>query len=184
MNHPTTAELEAGLDDVRSSPRDEGRVELVVRRPAVDEREVLVEGSLDTTDGLVGDTWRVRGSSSTPDGLAHPLAQLNVMNARAAVLVAGGDTDRRPLAGDQLYVDLDLSYDNVPPGTRLAVGTAVIEVTEKPHRGCAKFAARFGKDALRFVNSPAGRELNLRGVNARVVVPGTVRPGDPVRKLL
>jgi hypothetical protein len=184
MHHPTTAELEAGLDHVRSSPRDEGRLELVVRRPAVDEREVLSEGSLDTTDGLIGDTWRTRGSSSTSDGLAHPLAQLNVMNARAAILVAGGDVDRRPLAGDQLYVDLDLSYDNVPPGTRLAVGSAVIEVTEKPHRGCAKFAARFGKDALRFVNSPVGRELNLRGVNARVILPGIVRPGDPVRKLL
>jgi hypothetical protein len=183
MTHLSTAELEAGLEHVRSSPRDEGRVELIVRRPAVDEREVLAEGVLDATEGLVGDTWSVRGSSSTPDGLAHPLAQLNMMNARAASLVAAGDADRRPLAGDQLYVDLDLSYENVPPGTRLAIGSAVIEVTEKPHRGCAKFAARFGKDALRFVNSPVGRELNLRGVNARVVRPGIVRPGDVVRKL-
>lgn len=182
MEHLSAADLEAGLDHIRSSPSDGGSVELIVRRPAVDEREVLEVGTLDADEGLVGDTWKVRGSSSTPDGNAHPLAQLNIMNARAAALVAGAD-DRRPLAGDQLYIDLDLSYDNVPPGTRLEVGSAVIEVTEKPHRGCAKFAARFGKDALRFVNSPVGRELNLRGVNARIVQPGVVRTGDPVRKL-
>jgi hypothetical protein len=182
MEHRNAAELEAGIDPIRSSPSDGGSVELIVRRPAVDEREVLDEGTLDATEGLVGDTWLPRGNHRTEDGLADPLAQLNIMNARAAALVAGDDT-RRPLAGDQLYVDFDLSYDNVPPGTRLEVGSAVIEVTEKPHRGCAKFAARFGKDALRFVNSEVGRELNLRGVNARVVVPGVVRTGDAVKKL-
>jgi hypothetical protein len=171
------AALETGLDHVRESPPDDGVVELIVRRPAVDEREALAVGTLDMDAGLVGDTWRVRGSRP-PD----PGAQLTVMNVRAALLVAQ-HPDRRMLAGDQLYVDLDLSPANLPAGTRLAVGSAVIEVSEKPHLGCAKFAARFGKDAWRFVNSRVGRELRLRGLNARIVAAGTVRPGDAIRKL-
>jgi MOSC domain-containing protein YiiM len=114
--------------------------------------------------------------------LAHPDAQITVMNARAALLVAR-DQDRRPLAGDQLYADLDISVANLPPGTRLALGSAVIEVTGKPHLGCAKFLARFGRDALKFVNSRTGRQLRLRGLNARIVVPGTIRPGDVIRKV-
>jgi hypothetical protein len=184
QTHPTSEELEAGLDDIRRSPRDEGRLELVVRRPAEGARDVLDEAVLDCAVGVVGDTWSVRPSRMTPDGSPHPEMQLNVMNARAAALVAV-DPERVPLAGDQLYVDLDLSEANLPPGTRLAIGTqgAVIEITEPPHRGCKKFAARFGAAALRFVNSPAGRELRLRGVNAKVVAPGPVRPGDTVAKL-
>ena len=182
MDHLSTAELEAGLDDVRESPSDGGKVELIVRRPAVGERQVLAEGTLDADTGLAGDTWQVRGSTRTDDGSPHPGLQLTVMNSRAALLVAR-DPDRRMLAGDQLYVDLDLSPANLPPGTRLALGSAVIEVTDQPHLGCAKFAARFGKDAWRFVNSRVGRELRLRGLNARVIVAGTVRPGDVIQKL-
>jgi len=181
VEHLSMDALEAGLEDVRRSPADVGRVELVVRRPAEDEREVLAEGTLDCDHGLLGDTWRVRGSSRTADGSAHPDMQLNVINARLAALVAGAP-ERRQLAGDQLHLDLDLSVANLPPGTHLELGSAVIEVTEQPHTGCHKFAARFGQDALRFVNSPAGRALRLRGLNARVVVAGTVRPGDVVRK--
>jgi hypothetical protein len=180
--HLSTAELQAGLDHVRCSPTDDGRVELIVRRPAVDEREVLETGELDLDDGLVGDTWKVRGSSRTDDGGPHPDMQLNIINARAAALVAA-QTDRRVLAGDQLHLDLDISHENLPAGTHLALGTAVIEVTEQPHTGCKKFSARFGLDALRFVNSPEGKALRLRGLNARVVVPGSVRQGDTVRKL-
>jgi hypothetical protein len=181
--HLTTPRLEDGLDHICSSPTDIGRVELIVRRPAVDERDVLDEGVLDLAEGLVGDTWRIRGSSRTPDGSAHPEMQLNVINARLSSLVAV-DPDRRALAGDQLHLDLDLSEANLPPGTRLALGSAVIEVTGIPHRGCAKFRARFGADALRFVNSPTGRALRLRGLNAKVVVAGGVRQGDDVRKLV
>lgn len=180
--HLTVSRLEAALDHVRDSPSDVGRVELIVRRPAVDEREVLDEGTLDLDEGLVGDTWKSRGSSRTTDGAAHPDMQLNVINARLSSLVAV-DPERRALAGDQLHLDLDLSQANLPPGTRLALGSAVIEVTEIPHSGCAKFRARFGADALRFVNSPVGRELRLRGLNAKVVIAGTVRQGDDVRKL-
>ena len=180
--HLTASGLEHGLDHIRSSPTDVGRLELIVRRPAVDEREVLDQGELDLAEGLVGDTWRMRGSSRTADGSAHPDMQLNVINARLSGLIAV-DPDRRALAGDQLHIDLDLSFDNLPPGTRLAFGEAVIEVTEQPHTGCAKFRRRFGADALRFVNSPTGRELRLRGLNARVVVAGSIRQGDEVRKL-
>jgi hypothetical protein len=174
--------LESGLDHVLASPADGGTVKLVVRRPAEGEREVLQEGALDLEAGLVGDRWRphigVRDGSD--DG---KLAQITLMNARVVDLVANGDRDRWPLAGDQLYVDLDLRVENLPPGTRLRVGSATLEVTELPHTGCAKFTARFGSAATRFINAKPNRELRLRGMNTRVVTPGTVRPGDEIRKL-
>jgi hypothetical protein len=182
VEHPITTALEAGLDHIRRAPTDRGRVELIVRRPAENEREVLAVGVLDRDEGLVGDTWRLRPSTRTPDASAHPDMQLNVMSSRVAQLVAGR-ADRWQLAGDQLFLDLDLSEANLPAGTRLELGSTVIEITDQPHLGCAKFASRFGADALRFVNSPAGRELRLRGLNARVIVAGDVRAGDEVRKL-
>jgi MOSC domain-containing protein YiiM len=172
--HLDLASLEAGLDEIRRSPVDDRKVELIVRRPAQDERETLREAYLDITDGLVGDGW-LRGA-------ADPARQVTVMNARAIALLARS-RERWPLAGDQIFVDLDLSGRNLPPGTRLAVGSAVLEVTAAPHRGCKKFAARFGLDALRFVNSDEGYALKLRGINTRVVQTGVVRPGDVVRKL-
>jgi hypothetical protein len=181
--HPTRAQLEAGLGEIKRAPASEGVVELIVRRPAEGEREVLAEAVLDLSEGLVGDNWRVRGSRRTEDGLGHPDMQLNVMCARVVDLVAAGDRERWALAGDQLYVDLDLSEANLPPGTRLALGTAVIEVTAEPHTGCAKFVARFGADAHRFVNAKEHRHLRRRGLNAKVVQPGTVAAGDAIRKL-
>ena len=180
--HLTTTELEAGLETVRQSPKDVGTLEMIVRRPRIDGREVLAEGELDLEVGLVGDTWLERGSSRTTDGSAHPDMQLNVINARLLDLVAQ-DKARWPLAGDQLVVDFDLSEANIPPGTQLAIGSAIIEVTAQPHMGCAKFVARFGREAMLFVNSPLGKQLHLRGINARVVQPGTIRQGDAVRKL-
>lgn len=178
----TTKELEAALDWVRESPPEHGRVELAVRRPTVESRQVLAEAELTPDDGLVGDNWRDRRSSSAPDAPPDPERQLTLMNARIVGLVAR-EPDRRALAGDQLYVDFDLSIENAPAGTRLRVGTAVVELTEPPHLGCAKFVSRFGEEAMRFVNSSVGRSLRLRGANARVLVAGTVRPGDAVVKL-
>ena len=186
MEQATRAELEAGLDHIRDSPPDLGRVELIVRRPAENAREVLEEGEVHPDHGLVGDDWRVRPTTSTPDRSPHPGKQVLLMNARVAGLVAR-HPDRWCLAGDQLYVDLDLSEANLPSGTRLAFGDrqqpAILEISPEPHLGCHKFSARFGRDALRFVNSPVGRQLRLRGVNTRVVSAGTVRVGDTVRKL-
>jgi hypothetical protein len=182
VEHLDRAALDAGVDHIREAPKDNGRVALIVRRPGVEAREVLSEAVLDTSDGLVGDCWRARGSSSTADRSANPDAQLTLMNVRSASLVAG-DPDRRQLAGDQLFVDLDLSLANLPAGSQLQVGAATIEITALPHRGCGKFQARFGIEALKWVNSPVGRELNLRGVNARVVGGGLVRPGDEIAKL-
>ena len=176
--YASPAELEAGLDHLRASPRGEGVVELIVRRPAEGEREVVEEAELDSEDGLVGDSWRSRGRSGGRPSNTN--AQITVMNARATALVAG-ERERWPLAGDQLYVDFDLSGEHLPAGTRLSVGSAVIEVTSDPHTGCKKFSSRFGLEALMFVNSPEGRALNLRGINTRVVQPGTVRVGDAIR---
>ena len=182
VKHLTMEELEAGLDDIRQSPKDVGVLQLIVRRPQTDEREILEKGQLDLLEGLVGDGWRTRGSSRTPDGSSHPDMQLTLMNSRLIALVAQ-DKDRWQLAGDQLFVDLDLSAENLPPGTRLAVGSAVVKVTAQPHTGCEKFAARFGRDAAKFVNSPVGKQLHLRGINARVVQPGVIRVGDGVSKI-
>lgn len=178
----TLEELEAALDEIRAAPKEEGPLKLIVRRPRIDEREVLPEAELDLEEGLVGDSWRTRGSSRTSDGSSHPDMQLNIMNARVIALVAR-HPERWQLAGDQLFIDLDLSAANLPPGTRLALGSAVIQVTDQPHTGCGKFVARFGPAALKFVNSPLGRELHLRGINARVVQPGTIRTGDLARKI-
>ena len=175
--HLTMAELEAGLVAVSPSPKDSGRLELIVRRPAVGRREILDEGDLDLAVGLAGDTWHQRPSSRTADRSPHPEMQLTVMNSRVIDLIAG-DRARWPLAGDQLYIDLDLSADNLTPGTQLAIGAAVIEVTGQPHTGCDRFASQFGVEAMKFVNSASGRSLNLRGINARVRVPGRIRAGD------
>jgi hypothetical protein len=183
MAYVGAAELAAGLDAIRAAPAEVGSLEMIVRRPAEDGREIVEEGLLTADDGLVGDLWRARGSRSTPDGAADPDRQLTVMGSRVIDLLAAGDRTAWPLAGDQLYVDLDLGVANLAAGTRLAIGDAVIEVTEPAHTGCAKFSARFGSEALRFVNSPEGRNLRLRGLNARVVRPGTIRRGDPVLRL-
>ena len=181
MRHLSAAELQAGLVHIEASPQDGGTLEMIVRRPQTDAREVLDAGVLDLAEGLVGDNWRRRGSSSTADGSADPEMQLNIMNARAAALVAGS-RERWPLAGDQLYLDLELSVVNLPPGSRLRLGEALLEVTPPPHTGCRKFVSRFGMEAMKFVNSRLGRRLNLRGINAKVVEAGVVRVGDIARK--
>lgn len=175
VRHLTREELEAGLETIRNSPKDAGVVELIVSRPSPAEREVLDHAHLDPGQGLVGDSWGNR----MPD--PNPHTQLNVMNARVISLIAQ-DKARWPLAGDQLFVDLDLGDENLPPGTQIEIGDAVIEVSAEPHLGCGKFVQRFGVDAMKFVNSPLGRQLHLRGINARVVRAGAIRVGDVARK--
>jgi len=181
MEHLSMTELEAGLDEIRKSPEDSGALKLIVSRPSSGVRRLQDSAELDPAVGLVGDNWKIRGSSKTADGSSHPDMQINIMNSRAAALVAK-HPERWAEAGDQLYVDLNLGPANLPPGTRLEIGSAILEVTGIPHTGCDKFMARFGRDATKFVNSPAGRALNLRGINARVVQPGAIRTGDLVKK--
>lgn len=186
MAHPDESTLAAALAEIRSAPADDGTVALIVRRPTPGERELLDEGELDPAVGLVGDSWAMRPSRSTPDGMADPAAQLTVMSVRVAdVVAAGADAphDPRALAGDQLFVDFDLSEANLPAGTRLAVGEAVIEVSAKPHTGCAKFRRWYGDAAGAWVNAAELRDLRLRGFNARVVQAGTVRRGDRITKI-
>ena len=181
LKHLTTDELTAGLGAIRQSPATGGVLQMIVRRPSSGERELLDEGQLDLVTGLVGDNWSTRGESATPKKVANIATQLTLMNSRAAQLIAG-NRERWPLAGDQLYVDLDLGLANLPAGTRLAIGSALIEVTAEPHTGCKKFVERFGLDAMTFVNSPEGKKLCLRGINARVVEAGTIHLRDTVNK--
>ena len=175
-------ELEAALEHLREAPKDDGVLQLIVRRPRTDEREVLEEAELDPVKGLIGDNWHVRGSSRTPDGSAHPDMQINIMNVRVTALVAQ-DKERWSLAGDQLYLDMDLSKQNLPAGSRFTIGSAVLEVSPFPHTGCHKFVSRFGLDAMKFVNSTVGKELCLRGINAKVVQGGVVKVGQSARKI-
>ena len=182
MNQQSTKQLAAGLEHIRRAPRDRGALQMIVRRPDVGQREPLQRGVLDVEEGLVGDNWHRRGSRHTDDGLAHPDMQLNIMNSRVAELVSGS-RERWELAGDQLFVDMDLSDENLPPGTQLELGTALLEVTAVPHLGCKKFVARYGLDAMKFVNSGRGKQLNLRGINARVLRSGTVSVGDELSKV-
>ena len=173
------ADLESSLDEIRAAPHDHGTLDLIVSRPLEDERDIIAEAELSLENGLEGDDWRARSEAGGSINLDH---QITIMNARYIDLISGAK-DRWALAGDQLFVDLDLSHDNLPAGSRIAIGGAVLQVSELPHTGCAKFSRRFGPDALRFANSPVGKELRLRGLYARVVTAGTVRVGDDVVKL-
>jgi MOSC domain-containing protein YiiM len=180
--HMSLAELENGLPEILRSPTDRGVLRAIVIRPETDARASLPQCELSPEGGVHGDNWAKGCWMSLPDGRPHPDVQVTLMNARAIALIAQEEA-RWPLAGDNLFVDLDLSEDNLPPGTRLAVGSTLLEITEVPHKGCKKFAARFGVDATRFVNSRAGLRLHLRGIYARIVERGVVAVGDPVQKL-
>lgn len=182
IKHLSTPDLEAGLENIRKSPKDQSVLDMIVSRPEEDAREVMELADLDVAVGLVGDTWQDRPSTRSGDGKAHPDMQITLMNSRVADLVAQ-NKDRWQLAGDQLFADLDLSVENMPVGTRISVGGAILEATDQPHTGCKKFAARFGVDALKLISSPTGKDLRLRGINLKVVQSGEIKPGDPVKKL-
>ncbi|MEZ4959076.1 MAG: hypothetical protein R2830_04600 [Saprospiraceae bacterium] len=182
ISHKTLQELEAGLHEILAAPKQKGELAMIVRRPEKLEREELQEGELNEALGLVGDNWLARSSEGSPNARPETDTQLTLMNTRAVQLMAG-ERVRWKLAGDQLYVDLDLSKENLPPGTRLSVGSAVLEVTAVPHTGCKKFVERFGMDAMKFVNSPTAKDLRLRGMYAKVVKPGTLKVGDIIEKI-
>jgi hypothetical protein len=182
VHHLSIQELESGLDHIRQAPRDIGKLEMIVLRPREDERQIVESAELDLSEGLPGDSWKTRGSRHSADGSANINAQITIMNSRSTALVAQA-RERWSLAGDQLYVDFDLSDDNIPPGTRIAIGSAILEVSAIPHTGCKKFSARFGVDALKFVNSPEGKRLHLRGINTKIIQAGVIRVGDLVTKI-
>ncbi|EAR09738.1 MOSC domain-containing protein [Reinekea blandensis] len=179
MTQVSQTELQEKLAYFGQSPTDVGVIKQIVRRPAVDQRETITEGVLTLEEGLVGDSWRARGNRKTPDGSALLDAQLTLMNARVIEVIAGHQ-DQWPLAGDQFFVDFDLSEERLPAGTVLKIGDALIEVTAEPHLGCRKFSDRFGKDATLFVNSTPGKALRARGVNAKVIRGGEVRVNDSI----
>jgi hypothetical protein len=174
VQHARYDELEAGLPEIERSPRERGTLEMIVRRPQRGEREVLVAAELDVDEGLVGDRWA--------KGKRRRANQLTLINSRLAALIAMS-RDRWPLAGDQLYVDFDLSLEHLPAGSRVGIGSAELEVSPVPHTGCRLFRERYGSDAHRFVNSAEGHALQLRGINAWVVRSGKVQVGDDVRAL-
>ncbi len=174
-------ELETSLEEIQRSPADDGELRHIVRRPARDERETVGTAELDVDRGLIGDDWLARGSKMNDDGSAFLGAQVTLMNARLAAAIAG-QPEAWSIAGDQLYVDFDLSETNLPAGSQVRIGEAILEISVTPHTGCAKFSGRFGLDALKFVSTPVGRQLRLRGVNTRIVRGGTIRVGDKVGK--
>lgn len=174
-------ELEAGMDNLKQSPKDNGVVEMIVRRPDVDQREVLSVGKITLENGLEGDNWKARGSKKTPDGTANPDTQLTLMNSRMIQQISG-EKENWQLAGDQLFVDLDLSMDNLPPLSKIQIGSVILEISATPHTGCKKFSDRFGIEALEFISTPLGKSLRLRGVNAKVIQSGEIKVGDVVRK--
>ena len=182
IRHLNTDELEAGLEEALTSPTDEGIVNLIVCRPDVGQRKVLQSAKFSLEIGLVGDNWSKKPYSKSPDGGPHPEMQVTMINSRVLDLITAGDSSRMAVPGDQLVVDFDLSRENIPPGTKLNIGSAIIEVTEAPHTGCAQFVGWFGADAMRFVNSSRGRELCLRGINSKVVQPGVISQGDKITK--
>ena len=176
--HLSREQLEAGLEVISQSPKEQGTLDMIVRRPEIGVRDIVRDGVLDIDVGLEGDNWKTRGGSERP---AKPETQITLTNARAIQHIAQSK-DRWALAGDQLYVDFDMSEENLPSGTRLSIGSAVLEVTAEPHNGCKKFVERFGMDAMLFVNSDIGKKMHLRGVNARVLQTGEICVGDIVSK--
>lgn len=178
----TISELELGLKEIKSSPKDNGVLEMIVRRPEIERREIINSGEINLINGLEGDNWKTRGSSSTPDKSANPEAQITLMNSHVIQLLAG-DKENWQWAGDQLYVDMDLSIDNLPPHSQIQIGSAILEISAKPHTGCKKFSARFGIEALEFISTPLGKSLRMRGVNAKVIQAGQIKVGDVVKKV-
>lgn len=180
--HRTFAELQAGLADIVASPKDNGVLRAIVVRPGKGKRLDVESAEISLAGGVAGDAWAKGCWKETGDGRPHPDVQICIMNARCIALIAA-ERSNWPPAGDNLFIDLDLTPENLPAGQRLAIGTAVVEITSEPHTGCANFVRRYGRDATKFVNTGDGRRLRLRGIYARVVQDGRVSIGDKVAKV-
>lgn len=172
-------DLETILEDVRNSPTEVGKILLIAVRPANGERLVVDQARMSTETGLEGDNWLDR--SADKDNVSRH-NQLTLMNSRFADAITP-DGKGWELAGDQLYVDFDISLENAPAGTLLQVGGATIRISEEPHTGCAKFVRRFGREMLKMTQTDVGKDLRLRGVNASVIESGTVCTGDSIRRV-
>lgn len=180
--HRSREELDQGLDEIAETPRDRGRLEAIVLRPAKNERKPVNSVELSPEEGVKGDHWAKGCWKSLSDGSPHPDVQICMMNARVIRLLAG-DKANWPPAGDQLFVDLDLSRSNLAAGQRLSLGGTILEITDVPHNGCSKFIERYGRDATQFVNSKIGKENRFRGIYAKVIEAGTISVGDVIRKI-
>lgn len=175
-------ELAARLPEMQASPTNRGELVRIVARPGKDHRTLLERSEVTPEVGLPGDRWASTCSRKLSDGRLNPDSQITIMNTRCLAILTE-DRSRWPQAGDNLLVDFDLSETNLPAGHRLKIGSAILEITPHPHTGCSKFSARFGVDALKFVNSPEGRRLRLRGLHAQVVQAGTLTVGDCIEKV-
>lgn len=166
-----------------AAPKDEGRLDLIVMRPDAEARVLPERIEVTAGDGLPGDHWKHGAGNMREDGTADPDAQICIMMSGCIEAIAGPRENWAP-AGDNFFLDMDLTPANMPPGTRFSIGTAEFVVTARPHNGCQKFIDRYGRDACLFVNTGAGKDLRLRGIYARVTKDGTVGLGDRVRKLI
>ncbi len=182
IEHTTSDELNDKMDWLLDSPKDGGVVRGIVVRPATDEREELQEARLSPEGGVEGDRWASTAQRKLKDGRLNPDVQVTLTNARLIELLAK-ERSRWSLSGDQIYVDMDLSMENLQPGQRLAIGSTVLEISEVPHRGCSKYRSRFGQAGFDLVDSARGRELRFRGVYAQIVKEGTVGVGDQIHKV-
>ncbi|MEM7334639.1 MAG: MOSC domain-containing protein [Chloroflexota bacterium] len=175
-------QLNEGIPVILESPKNNGRIDLITIRPATNERVLKDEVEISIENGVEGDNWKTRGSNSMPDKSSNPEAKITIMNSRVIKHITQSDSGWE-WAGDQFFVEMDLSEENLPAGQQLQLGTAVLEVSAVPHTGCAKFVARFGKDAHKFVNNQYGRSQRFRGVNLKVIKGGTVKVGDTAQKI-
>ena len=178
----TRDELQAALPDVLAAPKDGGTVDLIVVRPQKGQRQTPASVRLSLAGGVEGDHWAKGCWLTLDDGSPHPDVQICLMQSRMIRAIAG-DIENWAPAGDNLFIDMDLGPANCPPGTRLALGSVEMVVTEEPHNGCQNFIDRYGRDACVFVNTGQGAELRLRGIYTRVTRDGTVSVGDTVRKI-
>ncbi|MEM6942438.1 MAG: MOSC domain-containing protein [Pseudomonadota bacterium] len=182
LHHRTRAELEAALPLILAAPKDGGRLDMIVSRPAPGERTLPQRARLTAEGGVEGDHWAKGCWLSLDDGTPHPDVQICLMMSRMIRAIAGEEAHWPP-AGDNLFIDMDLTPANTPPGTRLALGSVEMVVTPEPHNGCEAFIERFGREACVFVNTGPGKTHRLRGIYCRVTKDGDISVGDSLRKI-